>query len=211
MTEPSIQTRKWVKSRQIAYAKRRAAWMDSREKQFLNAEEVEANPAIFRHPDARQKCSNRPAGCRHPRKSAIPGPFSWRLWFPDAKEPSLQGSEPLRLGRSWTEVKPELAQHGFKPEENGFLPCTFLEQFVEYGVEMRRDCARHPRSGRAEFLSKSLAKAAPGNVEHIAKTLAVLADISTLRLSQICRQWMASDRRHRGSRSHRHGGEKPDG
>jgi hypothetical protein len=33
--------------------------MDSQEKQFLNADEVEANPEILRHADARQNRRNR--------------------------------------------------------------------------------------------------------------------------------------------------------
>jgi hypothetical protein len=48
--------------------------MDSPKKQFLNAEEVEANPAILRHPDARQKCSNRSGQAAGISKEHIPGP-----------------------------------------------------------------------------------------------------------------------------------------
>jgi hypothetical protein len=33
--------------------------MDSQEKQFLNADEVEANPEILRHADARQQASRK--------------------------------------------------------------------------------------------------------------------------------------------------------
>ena len=53
--------------------------MDSQKEQFLNAEEVEANPAILCHPDARQKRRNRSGQAAGISKEHISGPFAPRL------------------------------------------------------------------------------------------------------------------------------------
>jgi hypothetical protein len=144
--------------------------MDSREKQFLNAEEVEANPAILRHPDARQKCSNRSGQAAGISKEHIPGPFSWRL-VEMQKSPAYRVLS-LSARKILDRLEIELAQHGFKPEENGFLPCTF-EQFVEYGVE-RGAIAPGIREVVALGFVQVTRKGSAGNAEHRQPTLFLL-------------------------------------
>ena len=144
--------------------------MDSREKQFLNAEEVEANPAILRHPDARQKCSNRSGQAAGISKEHIPGPFSWRL-VEMQKSPAYRVLS-LSARKILDRLEIELAQHGFKPEENGFLPCTF-EQFVEYGLE-RGAIAPGIREVVALGFVQVTRKGSAGNAEHRQPTLFLL-------------------------------------
>jgi hypothetical protein len=74
--------------------------MDSKEKQFLNAEEVEGDLAIIRHPNARQKRRNRSGQAAGISKRHIPDQFNWRL-VEMQKSPAYRILS-LSLGRSWT-------------------------------------------------------------------------------------------------------------
>jgi hypothetical protein len=49
------------------------------QKQSLTADDVDANPSIIRHPDARLRIRNRSGQAAGAYKEHIPGPFSWRL------------------------------------------------------------------------------------------------------------------------------------
>ena len=105
--------------------------MDSPEKQFLNAEEVEANPEILRHSDARQKRRNRAGQAAGISKEHISGPFAPRL-IEMMNSPAYRVLS-LAAHRILSRLEIEFERHGRKPEENGNLPCTY-DHFVEYGV-----------------------------------------------------------------------------
>jgi hypothetical protein len=106
--------------------------MDSQEKQFLNADEVESNPEILRHADARQKRRNRDGQSAGISKEHIPGPFNWKL-VEMQKSPAYRVLS-LSARKILDRLEIELAQHRGKSEENGNLPCTY-DHFVEYGVQ----------------------------------------------------------------------------
>jgi hypothetical protein len=105
--------------------------MDSPEKQFLNAAEVEANPEILRHPDARQKRRNRAGQAGGISKEHISGPFAPRL-IEMMNSPAYRVLS-LAAHRILSRLEIEFERHGRKPEENGSLPCTY-DHFVGYGV-----------------------------------------------------------------------------
>jgi hypothetical protein len=148
----------------------RARAMDGPNKQFLNADEVEAKPGILRHLDARQKRRNRSGQAAGISKEHIPGPFSWRL-VEMQKSPAYRVLS-LSARKILDRLEIELAKHGFKPEENGFLPCTY-EHFVEYGVE-RKAIAPAIREVVALGFIQVTRKGGAGNAEHRQPTLFLL-------------------------------------
>jgi hypothetical protein len=142
----------------------------AKRKQFLNAEEAEDNPAILRHPDARQKRRNRSGQAAGISKEHIPGPFNWRL-VEMQKSPAYRVLS-LSARKVLDRLEIELAQHGFKSEENGNLPCTYVH-FVEYGVESKA-VARAIRELVALGFVEITQQGSAGNAEHRQPTLYLL-------------------------------------
>jgi hypothetical protein len=144
--------------------------MDSQEKQFLNAEEVEGDLAIIRHPNARQKRRNRSGQAAGISKRHIPDQFNWRL-VEMQKSPAYRILS-LSARKILDRLEIELAQHGFKPEENGLLPCTY-DDFVEYGVD-RHAIAPGIREVVALGFVEVTRKGSAGNEDHRQATLFLL-------------------------------------
>jgi hypothetical protein len=105
--------------------------MASPKKQFLTANEVDANPALLRHPDAREKRRRRDGQVAGASKRQIPGPFNWRLI--EMKESFAYRVLSLSAHRVLDRIEIEFVRHGSKPEENGALPVTYGD-FVDYGI-----------------------------------------------------------------------------
>jgi hypothetical protein len=97
----------------------------------LTANEVDADPSILRHPDARQKTRNRSGQKGGASKLQLDFAFSWRsiemLESPAYRTLSLSARKVL------DRLEIEFERHGRNPLENGCLPCTY-EDFVEYGI-----------------------------------------------------------------------------
>jgi hypothetical protein len=144
--------------------------MDSQKEQFLNAEEVDGDLAIIRHPDARQKRHNRDGQAGGYSKEHITGPFAPRL-IEMMLSPAYRVLS-LAAHRVLSRLEIELERHGRKPEENGNLPCTF-EQFVEYGLE-RGAIAPGIREVVALGFVQVTRKGSAGNSEHRQPTLFLL-------------------------------------
>ena len=144
--------------------------MDSQKEQFLNAEEVEANPAILCRPDARQKRRNRSGQAAGISKEHISGPFAPRL-IEMMNSPAYRVLS-LAAHRILSRLEIELAQHGGKSEENGNLPCTY-DHFVEYGVN-HNQIAPAIRELVALGFIQVTRKGSAGNAEYRQPTLFLL-------------------------------------
>jgi hypothetical protein len=144
--------------------------MDSQKEQFLNAEEVEANPAILCRPDARQKRRNRSGQAAGISKEHISGPFAPRL-IEMMNSPAYRVLS-LAAHRILSRLEIEFERHGRKPEENGNLPCTY-DHFVEYGVH-RLAIAPAIRELVALGFIQVTRKGSAGNAEYRQPTLFML-------------------------------------
>jgi hypothetical protein len=144
--------------------------MDSPKRQFLTADEVEANPEILRHPDAREKTRNRDGQIAGASKRHIADPFNWRLV--EMQKSAAYRVLSLSARKILDRLEIELARHGFKPEENGRLPCTY-GHFVEYGVE-RKAIAPAIRELVALGFVEVTRKGSAGNADHRQATLFLL-------------------------------------
>jgi hypothetical protein len=144
--------------------------MDSPNKQFLTADEVEDAPAIIRHPAARQKRRNRAGQAASISKEHISGPFAPRL-IEMMNSPAYRVLS-LAAHRILSRLEIELAQHGGKSEENGNLPCTY-DHFVEYGVN-HNQIAPAIRELVALGFIQVTRKGSAGNAEYRQPTLFLL-------------------------------------
>ena len=124
----------------------------------------------IRHPDARHKKRNRSGQIAGISKRHIPDAFNWRL-VEMQKSPAYRVLS-LSARRIMDRLEIELYQHGFKPEENGFLPCTY-EYFVEYGVH-RHAIAPAIRELVALGFIEVTRKGSAGNAEHRQATMFLL-------------------------------------
>jgi hypothetical protein len=103
-----------------------------KKKQFLNADEIEADPTILRDPNAREKIRNRSGQGGGRSKAYMKEAVSLRLVA--MQESPAYRVMSLSAHRVLDRLEIEFAKHGFKPEENGLLPCTY-EDFEEYGID----------------------------------------------------------------------------
>jgi hypothetical protein len=142
----------------------------ARKKQFLTATEVEANPAILRHPDARQKRRNRSGQRAGISKEHIPGPFAWRLI--EMMESSAYRALSLSARRVLDRIEIEFERHGRNPFENGDLPCTY-EDFEKYGLTPTQ-IAPAIREAVALGFIRITRKGSAGNADHRQATLFLL-------------------------------------
>jgi hypothetical protein len=137
---------------------------------FLNSDDVEANPGILRHPDARHKRRNRDGQSAGISKEHISGPFAPRL-IEMMLSPAYRVLS-LAAHRILSRLEIEFERHGRKPEENGALPCTY-DHFVEYGVH-RRMVAPAIRELVALGFIQVTRKGSAGNSEYRQPTLFLL-------------------------------------
>lgn len=145
--------------------------MVSSKKQFLNADEVEANPAILRHPGAREKTRNRAGQAGGLiSKAKIDKPFNWRKV--EMQESPAYRVLSLSARRVMDRLEIEFARHGLNPMENGRLPCTY-DNFVEYGVD-RHSIAPAIRELVALGFTQVTRKGSAGNEAHRQATLYLL-------------------------------------
>jgi hypothetical protein len=137
---------------------------------FLDSSAIDDDPTILRDPNAREKRRNRDGQVAGASKRHIVDPFNWRL-VEMQKSPAYRVLS-LSARKIMDRLEIELAQHGFKPEENGGLPCTY-EHFVEYGVE-RKAIAPAIRELVALGFVEVTRKGSAGNAEHRQATLFLL-------------------------------------
>jgi hypothetical protein len=139
-------------------------------KQFLNAEEVEADPAIIRHPDARQKRRIRDGQRAGASKLHLNFPFAWRsiemLESPAYRALSLSARKVL------DRLEIEFERHERNPLKNGCLPCTY-EDFVAFGISR---CMIRPAINEAVALGfiRETRKGSAGNADQREPTLFLL-------------------------------------
>jgi hypothetical protein len=139
-------------------------------KQFRTADEIEANPGIIRHSDVRQKIRNRSGQGGGRSKAYMREAVSLR---PIAMQESpAYRVMSLSAHRVLDRLEIELAKHGFKPEENGLLPCTY-EDFVEYGIS-RNEIAPAIRELGALGIARVTRMGSAGNEAHRQPTLFLL-------------------------------------
>jgi hypothetical protein len=93
------------------------------EDKALNVDEIEADPAMLRNPGAREKRRNRSGQVAGAYKRHIDDPWSWRLV--EMQESPAYRTLSLTAHKVIDRLEIELARHGFKPEANGHLPCTY--------------------------------------------------------------------------------------
>jgi len=124
----------------------------------------------IRHPDARHKTRNRSGQVAGASKRHIADPFNWRLV--EMQKGTAYRVLSLSARKIMDRLEIELAQHGFKPEENGFLPCTY-EDFVEYGVHRHAISPAIRELVALGFVDVSR-KGSAGNAEHRQATLFLL-------------------------------------
>ena len=139
-------------------------------KQFLNADEVEADPTIIRHPDARQKRRYSRRAASRISKLHLNFPFAWRsiemLESPAYRTLSLSARKVL------DRLEVEFERHERNPLKNGCLPCTY-EDFVEFGISR---CMIRPAINEAVALGfiKETRKGSAGNADQREVTLFLL-------------------------------------
>jgi hypothetical protein len=144
--------------------------MASPKKQFLNADEIEADPAILRDPNAREKIRNRSGQGGGRSKAYMKEAVSLRPI--GMQESPAYRIMSLSAHRVLDRLEIEFARHGFKPEENGLLPCTY-EDFVEYGIT-RHAIAPAIRELRALGIARATRNGSAGNEAHRRPTLFLL-------------------------------------
>ena len=140
------------------------------QKQSLTADDVDANPSIIRHPDARLRIRNRSGQAAGAYKEHIPGPFSWRLI--EMQESPAYRALSLSARKVLDRLEIEFERHGRKAEENGALPCTY-DHLVEYGVN-RNMIAPAIRELIALGFVQITRKGSAGNAEYREVTLFLL-------------------------------------
>ena len=140
------------------------------QKQSLTADDVDANPSIIRHPDARLRIRNRSGQAAGAYKEHIPGPFSWRLI--EMQESPAYRALSLSARKVLDRLEIEFERHGRKSEENGALPCTY-GHLVEYGVN-RNMIAPAIRELIALGFVQITRKGSAGNAEYREATLFLL-------------------------------------
>jgi hypothetical protein len=137
----------------------------------LAANEVDADPSILRHPDARHRTRNRSGQKGGASKLQLNFPFSWRsiemLQSPAYRTLSLSARKIL------DRLEIEFERHGRNPLENGCLPCTY-EDFVEYGIH-RQAIAPAIRELVALGFIRITRKGSAGNESHRQPTLYLIS------------------------------------
>jgi hypothetical protein len=137
---------------------------------FLTANEIEANPAILHDPNSREKTRNRSGQGGGRSKAYMKEAVSMR---PVAMQESASYRVlSLSAHRVLDRLEIEFAKHGFKPEDNGQLPCTY-ENFVEYGIS-RNEIAPAIRELSALGIARVTRKGSAGNEAHRQPTLFLL-------------------------------------
>jgi hypothetical protein len=139
-------------------------------KKFVTANEIDADPTILRDPNAREKTRNRSGQGGGSSKAYIKEAVSMR---PVAMQESpAYRVLTLSAHRILDRLEIEFAKHGFKPEENGQLPCTY-EDFVEYGIS-RNEIAPAIRELSALGIVRVTRRGSAGNEAHRQTTLFLL-------------------------------------
>jgi hypothetical protein len=133
----------------------------------LTANEIETDPAILRDPSARQKRRNRSGQGGGRSKAYMTEAVSLRSVA--MQESPAYRVMSLSAHRVLDRLEIEFAKHGFKPEENGLLPCTY-EDFVEYGIH-RHAIAPAIRELKALGIARPTRNGSAGNEAHRRPTL----------------------------------------
>ena len=144
--------------------------MASPKKQFLTADDVEANPALLRDQNAREKIRNRSGQGGGRSKAYMKEAVSLRAVA--MQESPAYRVLSLSAHRVLDRLEIEFAKHAFKPEENGQLPCTY-EDFVEYGIN-RHAIAPAIRELGALGIARVTRRGSAGNEAHRRPTLFLL-------------------------------------
>jgi hypothetical protein len=137
--------------------------MASPTKQFLTADEIEADPAIVRHRDALQKTRNRSGQKGGASKLTIEGTFAPRLI--EMMESPAYRAMSLSCHRLISRLEIEFENtHHRSPLKNGEIVCT-TDDFAEYGIN-RNQIAPARREAVALGFVRVTRDGAAGNADH---------------------------------------------
>jgi hypothetical protein len=144
--------------------------MDSPKKQFLNADEIEANPEILRHPGAPEKRRNRSGQAAGVSKMHWDEPFAPRK-ISMLDSPAFQVLS-LSARKIIDRLEIEFGRRKGNPLANGDLACTF-EDFSAYGIT-RQAIAPAIREVVALGFVRITRKGSAGNEKYRQPTLYLL-------------------------------------